>query len=305
VLRVRGSTEEHTLVLHGHRVRCLVAGDSGPVILLIHGITGRADTWRETIPRLADRFTVVAPDLLGHGGSAKPRGDYSLGSHASGVRDVLAALGHESATVVGHSLGGGIAMQFSYQFPERCERLVLVSSGGLGRDVHLILRAATLPGSELVLPLIAGTRVRDTGAAVGRLLGRVGLRPGADFGEMASGYASLADAEARHAFVQTMRSVIDAGGQRVSARNRLYLASELPTLIVWGAGDRIIPASHGEEAHAEMPGSRLEVLEGAGHFPHLGEPDRFAEILAEFIETTEPPEHDPDRLRRLLQDGAA
>jgi pimeloyl-ACP methyl ester carboxylesterase len=298
-----GSTEERTLVLHGHEVRCLAAGDSGPVIALIHGITGRADTWRETIPRLADRFTVVAPDLLGHGGSAKPRGDYSLGSHASGVRDVLASLGHDRATVVGHSLGGGIAMQYAYQFPERCERLVLVSSGGLGRDVHFALRAATLPGSELVLPVIAGTRVRDAGAAIGRALARVGLRPGADFGEMASGYASLADADARSAFVHTMRAVLDAGGQRVSARDRLYLAAELPTLIVWGENDRIIPASHGHDAHAEMPGSRLEILEGAGHFPHLGEPDRFAEILADFIETTEPSEHDPERLRRLLQGG--
>jgi len=303
VVRVRGSVEEHTLVLHGYDVRCLIAGDGGPAIALIHGITGRADTWRETMPRLADRFTVVAPDLLGHGGSAKPRGDYSLGSHASGVRDVLAALGHERATVVGHSLGGGIAMQFAYQFPERCERLVLVSSGGLGRDVHLMLRAATLPGSELVLPVIAGTRVRDTGAAIGRMLARVGLRPGADFGEMASGYASLAEPEARHAFVQTMRAVLDTGGQRVSARDRLYLASELPTLIVWGAGDRIIPASHGHEAHADIPGSRLEILEGAGHFPHLGEPDRFAELLADFVESTEPLEPDPDRLRRLLQGG--
>jgi pimeloyl-ACP methyl ester carboxylesterase len=299
---VQGSTEERTLVLHGHDVRCLVAGD-GPVIVLIHGVTSRADTWRETIPRLADRFTVVAPDLLGHGGSAKPRGDYSLGSHASGVRDVLAHLGHERATVVGHSLGGGVAMQFAYQFPERCERLVLVSSGGLGRDVHLMLRAATLPGSELVLPLIAGTRVRDAGLAVGRALGRIGLRPGSDFGEIASGYGSLADPEARHAFVQTMRAVIDAGGQRVSARDRLYLASELPTLIVWGENDRIIPVAHGREAHAEMPDSRLEILPGAGHFPHLGEPDRFAELLADFVDSTEPLEPDPDRLRRLLQGG--
>src|SRR3954467_11070720 len=270
-----GLLTPHERLLHGQRVTYRTAG-RGP-LLLLHGITNSSQTWERVAPMLSGRFTLVAPDLLGHGKSATPRGDYSLGAHAAGVRDVLAALGHERATVVGHSLGGGIAMQFAYQFPERCGRLVLVSSGGLGRDVHLMLRAATLPGSELVLPVIAGTRVRDTGAAVGRLLGRVGLGPGAHFGEMASGYASLADGEARHAFVQTMRSVIDAGGQRVSARDRLYLASELPTLIVWGAGDRIIPASHGEEAHSEMPGSRLEVLEGAGHFPHLGEPDRFAE----------------------------
>jgi pimeloyl-ACP methyl ester carboxylesterase len=297
---VRGSAEEHALVLHGHHVRCLVAGE-GPAILLIHGITSRADTWRETMPRLAERFTVIAPDLVGHGESAKPRGDYSLGAHASGVRDVLAALGHDTVTVVGHSLGGGVAMQFAYQFPERCERLVLVSSGGLGRDVHLALRAAALPGSELVLGLIAGTRVRDAGTAVGRLLSRVGVRPGADVSEIASGYGSLADADARHAFVHTVRAVLDSGGQRVSARDRLYLASELPTLIVWGSNDRIIPVAHGRAAHETIADSRLEILDGAGHFPHLDQPDRFAELLADFVETTEPPQPDPERLRRLLR----
>src|SRR3954453_2515663 len=183
--------ERHELELHGQRVSYRVAG-SGPALLLLHGIANSSETWARVAPLLSDRFTVIAPDLLGHGESAAPRGDYSLGAHASGARDVATALGHDRVTVIGHSLGGGIAMQFAYQFPERTERLVLVSSGGLGRDVHLLLRAATLPGSELVLPVIAGTRVRDTGAAIGRMLARVGLRPGADFGEKASGYASLA-----------------------------------------------------------------------------------------------------------------
>ena len=143
----------HELALHGHSVTYRTAG-SGPVLLLLHGITNSSQTWETAAAALEDRFTIVAPDLLGHGHSATPRGDYSLGAHASGVRDLLSALGHDRVTVVGHSLGGGIAMQFAYQFPERCERLVLVSSGGLGREVHLLLRAAALPGADWVLPVL-------------------------------------------------------------------------------------------------------------------------------------------------------
>lgn len=288
--------------LHGHRVGYRAAGE-GPVVVLVHGITSTSDAWREVISELARDHTVIAPDLMGHGGSAKPRGDYSLGAYASGIRDLLVALGHERATFVGHSLGGGVAMQLAYQYPDLCERLVLVSSGGLGEDVHLALRAAALPGSEWVLPVIAGPRVRDGGAFIGRQLEKIGLRPNSDVGEFARGYGSLADREARAAFIHTLRGVIDPRGQRVSARDRLYLASEVPTLIVWGGRDRIIPARHGREAHGEMPNSRLEILPTAGHFPQLDEPREFIRVLDDFLETTEPASLDPSRLRRRLLEG--
>src|SRR3954466_1959498 len=144
----------HDILLHGHRVFYRSAG-CGPVVVLVHGITSTSATWADMLPSLAERFTVIAPDLLGHGDSANPRGDYSLGGYASGIRDLLIALGHERATFVGHSLGGGVAMQLAYQFPERCERLILVDSGGLGSEVNLLLRMATLPGAEFVLPLLA------------------------------------------------------------------------------------------------------------------------------------------------------
>jgi pimeloyl-ACP methyl ester carboxylesterase len=288
--------------LHGHRVTYRMAGD-GPVIVLVHGITSSSDTWREVMPWLAERHTVIAPDLLGHGESAKPRGDYSLGAYASGIRDLITALGYDTATFVGHSLGGGVAMQLAYQFPERCERLVLVSSGGLGREVHILLRAAALPGSEWVLPVIAGPKLRDAGGAIGGLLARLGLRAGPDLAEFARGYGSLADMEARQAFIHTLRAVIDPGGQRVSARDRLYLAVEMPTLIVWGERDPIIPVRHGDEAQAEMPGSRLELFPGAGHFPHLDDPRRFVEVLTRFMESAQPADVKQDRWRELLRAG--
>jgi pimeloyl-ACP methyl ester carboxylesterase len=292
------------ITLHGHRVSYRAAGDGPEVVVLIHGITGSADTWAEVIPGLAEEFTVIAPDLLGHGQSAKPRGDYSLGAYASGVRDLVAALGHDHATVVGHSLGGGVAMQLAYQFPERCERLVLVSSGGLGREVHPLLRAAALPGAEFVMPVVCATKLRDAGDAVWGVLGRLGLSAGPDLEEMWRGYASLADRDAQRAFVHTLRTIVDGGGQRVNATDRLYLAAEVPTQIVWGEDDPIIPVEHGIEAHEAIPGSRLEVFEGAGHFPHRNDPDRFVDLLIDFVEHTVPAEVDDERWREMLRSGA-
>ena len=286
--------------LHGHRVAYREAG-SGPVIVLVHGITSTSATWTKVMPYLASRYTVVAPDLIGHGDSAKPRGDYSLGAYASGVRDVLVALGHDKATFVGHSLGGGVAMQLAYQFPERCERLVLVSSGGLGRELNFLLRAATLPGSEYVLPFLAHGRLLDVGRAVGAALDRLGLQTGTDIAEMARGHASLEDRDARQAFVHTLRTMVDPGGQRVNATDRLYLAEHVPFLMIWGERDSVIPVSHGRNAHELVPSSRLEVFSGAGHFPHMDEPQRFLDVLSDFMEDTEPADMPLERWRELLR----
>jgi pimeloyl-ACP methyl ester carboxylesterase len=294
--------EHEEITLHGHRVSYRRAG-WGPVVVLIHGITGSSETWEEVIEPLAEHYTVVAPDLLGHGQSAKPRGDYSLGAYASGIRDLVGALGHDRGTIVGHSLGGGVAMQMAYQFPERCERLVLVSSGGLGREVHALLRAAVLPGSELVVPLLASSRVLNTTSAVGSFLGRLGLRAGPDLEEMWRGFSSLNDVGARAAFIHTLRGIVDPGGQRVNATDRLYLAQRVPTMLLWGERDPIIPAHHGRAAAALIPGSRFETFPGAGHFPHRSDPRAFVRTLGDFIESTEPADVNEDDFRELLRTG--
>jgi pimeloyl-ACP methyl ester carboxylesterase len=290
------------ITLHGHRVTYRRAG-WGPVVVLVHGITGSSLTWEHVIEPLSENYTVVAPDLLGHGESAKPRGDYSLGAYASGIRDLLAAIGHDRATVVGHSLGGGVAMQMAYQFPERVERLVLVSSGGLGREVHLLLRAAALPGSEVVLPLLAAPSLIGRLDGFGAALARLGLRAGADLDEMWRGFSSLADPGARAAFIHTLRTILDPGGQRVNATDRLYLAEEMPSLIMWGERDPIIPFAHGVRASEVMPGSRLVSFPTAGHFPHREDPRRFVRELTDFIESTEPGDTSDDRMRELLREG--
>lgn len=277
------------IALHGHRVAYRVAGDpSLPVLLLVHGITSSSATWDPVIPKLAEHAHVIAPDLLGHGESDKPRGDYSLGAFASSLRDLMEHLGHEHVNVVGHSLGGGVAMQFAYQHYEHCDRLALVSSGGLGREVSAALRAATLPGAEFVLPVIAHKSVRDAGVALFRLVGRLPIRPGPSMTEVARGYGSLSESTARTAFVHTLRSVVEPGGQRVHAGDLLYLAEGRPTLIVWGARDTVIPVAHAHEAQELIPGSVLEVFERSGHFPHMDEPTRFARVLLHFLDSTEP-----------------
>jgi pimeloyl-ACP methyl ester carboxylesterase len=279
-----------TATLHG-RPLTYAEGGEGPVLLLIHGMGGTYENWGTVMEPLARRHTVIAPDLPGHGSSAPGAGDYSLGTLAAALRDLLLALGHERATLVGHSLGGGIAMQLAYQFPEVTERLVLVSSGGLGPEVSLVLRAAALPGSDVVIAATARTASR-AGTIVGRALATVGLRPTPDVAEVARGYASLADGDRRAAFLATLRSVVNAGGQRVDAIDRIYLVEGIPVLILWGARDPIIPVRHGERAHDAIPGSLLEIFDGVGHLPQLEAPAKFIATLERFIEEHEPAEFD-------------
>jgi pimeloyl-ACP methyl ester carboxylesterase len=287
-----------TQALHGRTIGYL-GGGKGPVLLLIHGIAVSSENWRSVAEPLARRHTVIAPDLPGHGGSAMGPGDYSIGNFASGLRDLLLALGHERATLVGHSLGGGVAMQFAYQFPEMVERLVLVSSGGLGPEVSPILRAAALPGADLFIAATAGVG-QGVGDAIELGLRAVGAKPGPDVGEVARGYAALAEPERRKAFLATLRSVVGTKGQRVTATDRLYLAQEVPVLFLWGARDRIIPARHGEEAHRALPGSRLEIFADAGHLPQLEHPGRFVAVLERFIADTDPADFDRDEWRARI-----
>jgi pimeloyl-ACP methyl ester carboxylesterase len=279
--------DEWEIELHGHRVIYRIAGD-GPPVVLIHGMVNSSKHWERVALRLADRYTVVAPDLLGHGDSAAVRGDYSLGAHACSIRDLLTTIGIDRATVVGHSLGGGIAMQFFYQFPQRVERLALISSGGLGREVSPMLRGAALPGSAAGIWLVANRRVREALDRAGERVRARGSRKGVYMQAIARAMKPLQEATARHAFIQTLRSVIDVRGQHVSAIDRLYLLGELPTLIVWGERDNTIPMAHGLAAHERIPNSRFVTLPKAAHFPNLEDPDGLAGALLDWLDTSEP-----------------
>jgi pimeloyl-ACP methyl ester carboxylesterase len=263
-----------------------IAG-SGPPVVLIHGMLNSSSHWQAVALNLARDYTVLAPDLIGHGDSAAPRGDYSLGAHAASIRDLTAAIGIERATIVGHSLGGGVAMQFFYQFPQRVERLVLISSGGLGHDVSPLLRTAALPGMSALLSAIRPGLLAALWES-GRRLREREVRAGIYLQAIARALRPLENAEARAAFLHTLRSVIDVHGQRVSATDRLYLLESMPTMIVWGARDNTIPIQHGRLAHEAIPRSVFRTIPGAAHFPHLEDPDALSEVLLEFIRDTPP-----------------
>lgn len=275
-----------TAEIHGHTLAYREAGE-GDTLLLIHGMAGSSRTWRKIMPTLAERFHVIAPDMPGHGNSSADFDDYSPGGMASAIRDLLIMKGIERATVIGQSLGGGVAMQLIYQYPSMAERLVLIGSGGLGRDVAWTLRLLSLPGSEFVTPVIAPPFVMGLGNRVRGWLGGKGVRADA-FDEMWSAYETLSRPEFRRTFLKTLRSVVDGGGQAMSAKNRLYLCSQMPVLIIWGDKDPVIPVSHAYDTHAMIPTSRLHIVEGVGHFVHVEAPEATMDLLHEFIGSTEP-----------------
>lgn len=294
--------ERREIEIHGRRIVYRCSGEEGPLVLLVHGITQDSTTWTDVAEQLSGA-RLLAPDLPGHGESQNPPGDHSLGAYASAIRDLLFALEEERVTLVGHSLGGGVALQFSYQFPDMVERLVLVDSGGLGRDVSPILRAATLPGADLVLSLATNDAVQKVVGSIGQGLSRLGLQAGTDLREVGRGLRGLDRPESRHAFLRTVKAVISPSGQAVSARDRLYLAEHVPTLIVWGARDRIIPIHHGAVAQQRVPGAQLRVIEDAGHFPHLDRPRAVADIISRFLHETEPADVPREQWGRLLREG--
>ena len=282
-----GAFEAHEVDLHGHRAIYRTAG-SGPNLVLIHGMINSSKHWEAVAMRLAGSHTVIAPDLIGHGEAATPRGDYSLGAHAASIRDLLTTIGVERATIVGHSLGGGVAMQFFYQFPQRTERLALISSGGLGHEVSPLLRGAALPGSATLLKLAARPQLVGALAGAGKRLRQRGNSTGVYLQAVARALAPLQEEGSRRAFLQTLRAVIDFHGQRVSARDRLYLLGEMPTLIVWGERDRTIPVEHGLEARRSIPNCRFETLPKAAHFPNLEDPEGLAATLGDWMVSTAP-----------------
>lgn len=295
--------------IHGYRRAFRVAG-SGPVILLIHGIGDNSLTWKDIQPHLARTHKVLAVDLLGHGRSDKPRADYSIAAYANGMRDLLSVLEIERATVVGHSLGGGVAMQFAYQYPEMVERLVLVSSGGVTVDVHPALRLASLPVVNDAVKLLRLPGTMWSVRAVANLVAAIDNAPVHPFGgalhdteDLIRVLGDLLDPTAYQAYLRTLRAVVDWRGQVVTMLDRCYLARDLPVQLIWGDHDSVIPVRHAHLAHAAMPGSRLDIFRRAGHFPFHQDPLRFLRVIEEFLDAEPPARFDRTGWTRTLTRG--
>ncbi|MCW2758353.1 MAG: hsaD 3 [Nocardioidaceae bacterium] len=290
------------IVVHGHE-RAFVKAGSGPVLLLLHGLGCDHTTWYPIIDRLAESFTVIAPDLLGHGASAKPRADYSIGGYANGMRDLLTVLGIETVTVVGHSLGGGVAMQFAYQFPERTERMILLAPGGIGPEVSPAVRAITLPFFRQLMSVATLPGIRHVGTAGLRALAGTGVAAARDLGEVAKIYESFKDPATRAAIAHVVRACVDWKGQIITMADRAYLTAAMPMCVIWGTEDMVIPFSHAGIARQIAPGAEVELVQKAGHFPHRDHPEQVVRLIEDFIASTEPAAHDRSDWRTMLADG--
>jgi pimeloyl-ACP methyl ester carboxylesterase len=290
------------VTIHGHRRAFRMEG-SGPALLLLHGLGCDHTTWDPVLDSLAKRYTVVAPDLLGHGRSDKPRADYSVGGYANGMRDLISVLGIDKVTVVGHSLGGGVAMQFAYQYPERTERLVLVAPGGFGPEVTPLIRAITTPGFHQVTGVLTLPGLRHIGATGLRVLARSPLRKARDLDEVARIFESFADSRTRAAIRHVVRAVVDWKGQIVTMTDRAYLTEHMPICMIWGDDDMVIPTRHALTAGAVAPKAAVEIIPNAGHFPHKDHPQRFVKLLNDFVRSHPPARYDVETWRRTLRSG--
>jgi pimeloyl-ACP methyl ester carboxylesterase len=280
-----------------------VAGH-GAAVILLHGIGDSSATWEHIIPELAGNHLVIAPDLLGHGRSDKPRADYSVAAYANGLRDLLDVLGLDRASLIGHSLGGAVAMQFAYQFPARTERLVLVCSSASGPETTPVLRLLSLPGAPVLLRLLRLPTARLQARLLVAALRAFDTALGQDAPDLLRMVDDLPDGAGRTAFVRTLRSVADWRGQVITLLNRCYLAEGIPTLLIWGSRDAVLPVGQGYRAQAAMPGSQLKIFRGAGHFPFHTDPARFVATIEQFLATTCPAVWEPEHWRQLLLAGA-
>ncbi|HEY0888276.1 MAG TPA: alpha/beta fold hydrolase [Nocardioides sp.] len=298
--------ETQFVTVHGHRRAYVLAGPppgTAPALLLLHGLACDHTTWDGVIEELATTYTVLAPDFLGHGQSDKPRADYSVAGYANGMRDLLTILGIDKVSVVGHSFGGGVAMQFAYQFPERTERLMLVDPGGLGREVTALIRTITLPGWQTLMATATLPGIRHVETTAMRMLAPVYPSYTRDLGEIADIVETWRDPRTRRAIVHLVRAAIDWRGQVLSMRDRAYLTEHMPVHVVWGAEDRVIPASHAEAVREMAPTAEVTVLPNCGHFPHKDQPEKFARLVSGWLQRTEPATYSRARWRRLLLTG--
>ena len=291
------------VTVHGHVCAYRMAG-TGPALLLIHGLGCDSSTWLPVMAQLARRYTVIAPDLLGHGASDKPRADYTIGGYANAMRDLLTLLGIDRATVVGHSFGGGVAMQFAYQFPERTERMLMIAPGGLGREVTPLLRMLTLPFADTAMRAATLPPMRPLVRGSLSVLGRTHLPHTRDLDEVAKVYALMCDPGGREAVRRVASTVIDWRGQIVRMTDRAYLTALLPVCVIWGRDDDVVPVRHLEVVEEHAPGARVHIFDGCGHFPHRDRPDQFVRTLNRFVSTTEPASYHRGRWRALMRRGA-
>jgi pimeloyl-ACP methyl ester carboxylesterase len=252
---------------------------AGPPLVLLHGVWDSHRTWRRAAPLLARHFRVLMPDLPGHGWSGRPDAPYTLSWYARMVAAWMDGIGLERAHVCGHSFGGGIAAWMLLQERSHIDRLALVAAGGLGREVGLGMRLATIP---LLGPALTPLVLRFGAPLV------MHFAP-ATFGHIEPAEAALVVSMTRlpgsvRALQRSIAGVINVFGQYQNMADRAHEVAALPPLAVyWGTKDPVIPLQHGERLLRRLTGITLTTYPECGHYPHLDAAAGFARDLSEFL----------------------
>ncbi|MDP9478570.1 MAG: alpha/beta fold hydrolase [Actinomycetota bacterium] len=277
------SIEERRVEVGGSSTRYLIAGE-GPPLVLLHGIGTSALEWNRTMPALARRRSVYAPDLLQPERGSDHAG-YSPASLAGFVAEFMNALGIERASIVGNSLGGLVALRFALSHPSRMDALGLVDSAGLGQEINPVLSSATLPGLGEAAIYWAKTPIGAAQRALVRTPLLLALPSSAPPEWLAEQYRlGLASG-----FMETTRVALRSHVSPIGQRESEILLEELfrlemPTLVVWGESDRVVPLHQAHDAVARLRNGSMEILPGCGHLPHIECPNRFAEVLSRFLD---------------------
>ena len=260
-------------------MRYRVVGSGDPVILL-HGIGGFLEYWDANIEALAQGQQVYALDMLGFGRSTKPPAAYTLAFLAQNVQAFAHALQLDRVSLVGLSLGGGVALQFARMFPSRVRKLVLVASAGLGRRIGASLRLATLPvlGELFTRPSPAGTaRAYRSIVADPRCIGDAWLN---------TAYQMALESGAQRTFLSALRASANVLGVRPHAYKPIVHdlpRITAPTLVVWGKQDPLVPAAYAHVAAQGLPHARLHLFHRCGHLPQLEYVDAFNQLVRTFL----------------------
>lgn len=272
--------EDRYIQVGNLKTRYWALGDKGTVVVLIHGLGVSADIWIHNVEPLAKRHRVYVPDLIGFGRSDKPGPSFSPLDYSRFLDDFMNTLNIDRASLVGQSLGGGIALQYTLQFPQKVSKLVLVGSAGLGKEVIWTLRVMSLPlvGELFSYPSRKGVELAFKWAVRNRALITK------DFVELY--YNLFSQPGFRKFFLRILRLIVNIRGAReetlVPIMNNLHKITQ-PVLIIWGEKDRVLPLKHGYLAKEKLPNARLKIMEGCGHIPFFERSDEFNRHVLEFL----------------------
>ncbi|MGD1151539.1 MAG: alpha/beta fold hydrolase [Syntrophales bacterium] len=263
------------------KTRYWAEGDKGSNVVLIHGLGASADIWMHNISALAEGYRVYAPDLVGFGRSDKPEVKYSPSYMAAFINDFMTALNIENACFMGLSLGGGVALQYQLQFSGNVQRLVLVDSAGLGREMPLAMRLATVPvmGELMLSPSRAGMAF---------VLKQLVYDPVVITDDLIDLYYELNFSQgAAKTVLSVLRACATIRGGRADVLDPVIKNLDnikIPTLIIWGREDRLFPVGHAYFAREKIPDSHLHIFERCGHMPNFERPEEFNSLVLNFLD---------------------